>query len=253
MILTIVSRKHISILDNKNFNKYLDGEIEKGNIDKEIKTTFLKNLDELPTYVNEAGKSVDSVSGMKNINMFMGTYLAQIIARHEWTKGIIGNDYLLRGDSQDEIFNRMRQPASEGIVDRNGSDKVQLVINEKNVYYRNTETREKIDIEQKVKGIKNKVAIDDGQMDIDSDTMNEYARSVGRNKVSDFEHDPKEIKIRFFDTAKAKGKPKTPEQLAKKKKEVEQLNQDIIDLIQIEREYDTLEEAKAKIDRFINE
>ena len=65
--------------------------------------------------------------------------------------------------------------------------------------------------------------------------------------------DPKEIKIRFFDTTKAKGKPKTPEQLAKKAKEVEQLNQDIIDLIQIEREYDTLEEAKAKIDRFLNE
>ena len=65
--------------------------------------------------------------------------------------------------------------------------------------------------------------------------------------------DPKEIKIRFFDTTKAKGKPKTPEQLAKKAKEVEQLNKDIIDLIQIEREYDTLEEAKAKIDRFLNE
>ena len=65
--------------------------------------------------------------------------------------------------------------------------------------------------------------------------------------------DPKEIKIRFFDTTKAKGKPKTPEQIAKKAKEVEQLNKDIIDLIQIEREYDTLEEAKAKIDRFLNE
>ena len=70
---------------------------------------------------------------------------------------------------------------------------------------------------------------------------------------AEIDYDPKEIKIRFFDTSKAKGKPKTPDQMAKKAKEVEQLNQDIIDLIQIEREYDTLEEAQAKIDRFLNE
>ena len=70
---------------------------------------------------------------------------------------------------------------------------------------------------------------------------------------AEIDYDPKEIKIRFFDTTKGKGKPKTPEQMAKKAKEVEQLNQDIIDLIQIEREYDTLEEAKAKIDGFLDE
>ena len=49
-----------------------------------------------------------------------------------------------------------------------------------------------------------------------------------------------------------KGKDKSPEEIAKSKLEKEKLNQDIKSLLDIEREFDTFDEAKQKINQFIN-
>ena len=49
-----------------------------------------------------------------------------------------------------------------------------------------------------------------------------------------------------------KGKEKSPEEAAKSKLEKEKLNQDIKSLLDIEREFDTFDEAKQKINKFIN-
>jgi dephospho-CoA kinase len=65
------------------------------------------------------------------------------------------------------------------------------------------------------------------------------------------EYNPEEIKKRFFDTTKSVGKPKTPEEIAKSAREKEQLNQDIKDLLSVDRSFDTLDQAKQKINQFI--
>ena len=65
------------------------------------------------------------------------------------------------------------------------------------------------------------------------------------------EYNPEEIKKRFFDTTKSVGKPKTPEEIAKSAREKEQLNQDIKDLLSVDRSFDTLNQAKQKINQFI--
>jgi predicted kinase len=70
-------------------------------------------------------------------------------------------------------------------------------------------------------------------------------------KDADKNFDPQEIKRRFFDTSKAKGKPKTPEEMAKSKAEVEKLNQDIIDLTQQTPEFTSVNDATNKIKAFI--
>lgn len=63
--------------------------------------------------------------------------------------------------------------------------------------------------------------------------------------------DPAEIKRRFFDTSKAKGKEKTPEEQAKSRAEAEQLNKDIAELIKQEPDFTSLPDAKSKIQAFI--
>jgi dephospho-CoA kinase len=55
------------------------------------------------------------------------------------------------------------------------------------------------------------------------------------------------VKQLYFDTAKAKGKPKTPEEQAKSKADAEQLNQDIVSLVKSIPQTDTLDSAKSKI------
>lgn len=70
-----------------------------------------------------------------------------------------------------------------------------------------------------------------------------------KNANKDF--DPDYIKKTFFDTTKAKGKEKSPEELAKSAQEKEQLNQDIKDLIKMEQQFDTLDQAKQKINNFL--
>ena len=63
--------------------------------------------------------------------------------------------------------------------------------------------------------------------------------------------DEKEIKRRFFDTSLAKGKPKTPEEMAKAKADREELNKTIKLLVQKQPKFTSIEDAKSKIQAFI--
>ena len=86
-----------------------------------------------------------------------------------------------------------------------------------------------------------------------------YKQAFGDNLViinndpkdADKSFDSEEIKRRFFDTSKAKGKPKTPEEMAKTKADVEQLNKDIQSLIGQTPKFTPSAEAVAKIKAFI--
>jgi predicted kinase len=69
------------------------------------------------------------------------------------------------------------------------------------------------------------------------------------NAETDF--DEKEIKRRFFDTSLAKGKPKTPEEMAKAKAEREELNKTIKLLVQKQPKFTSLPDVKSKIQAFI--
>ena len=86
-----------------------------------------------------------------------------------------------------------------------------------------------------------------------------YEQAFGDNLViinndpkdADKSFDPQEVKRRFFDTSKAKGKPKTPEEMAKAKADVIQLNKDIELALQQQPKFTPPAEAVAKIKAFI--
>ena len=86
-----------------------------------------------------------------------------------------------------------------------------------------------------------------------------YKQAFGNNFIL-INNDPKdatkgfspELITPFFQDAKAKGKPKTPEEQAKSKAEIEKLNSDIEALVKEIPEFDTLESAKSKINEFIS-
>jgi len=70
-------------------------------------------------------------------------------------------------------------------------------------------------------------------------------------KDTDKSFNPEEIKRRFFDTSKAKGKPKTPEEMAKKKAEVDAMNKSIQQLVQQKPKFTSKDQAISKIKAFI--
>jgi predicted kinase len=86
-----------------------------------------------------------------------------------------------------------------------------------------------------------------------------YKQAFGNNfvlinndpKDADKSFDPQEIKRKFFDTSKAKGKPKTPEEIEKAKADVAQLNKDIELAIQQQPKFTPAATAVAKIKAFI--
>ena len=86
-----------------------------------------------------------------------------------------------------------------------------------------------------------------------------YQKAFGDNLViinndpkdADKSFDSQEIKRRFFDTSKAKGKPKTPEEIAKTKADVAQLNKDIELALQKTPKSTPASTAVAKIKAFI--
>ena len=86
-----------------------------------------------------------------------------------------------------------------------------------------------------------------------------YEQAFGDNLVvinndpkdADKSFDSQEIKRRFFDTSKAKGKPKTPEEIAKSQADVAQLNKDIELAHQQQPKFTPPAEAVAKIKAFI--
>lgn len=86
-----------------------------------------------------------------------------------------------------------------------------------------------------------------------------YEQAFGDNLVvinndpkdADKSFDPQEIKRKFFDTSKAKGKPKTPEEIEKAKADIAQLNKDIELVIQQQPKFTPAATAVAKIKAFI--
>lgn len=88
--------------------------------------------------------------------------------------------------------------------------------------------------------------------------INVYKQEFGNNIVI-VNNDPEDVD-KSFDVEQIqqlfpmpKGKPKTPEELAKSKADKEKTNQEIESLLQIEREFDTFDEAKQKVNQFVNE
>jgi dephospho-CoA kinase len=88
--------------------------------------------------------------------------------------------------------------------------------------------------------------------------INTYRQAFGNNIVIvnndpldvDKSFDPEQIQQLF---PMPKGKPKTPEEIAKSRADKEKTNQEIKDLLNAEREFDTFDEAKQKVSQFINE
>ena len=66
---------------------------------------------------------------------------------------------------------------------------------------------------------------------------------------SNHKFNSKEITKKYF--TPGLGKPKTPEELEKSNQEKEQINKDIEQLLTIDREFDSLEQAKQKINNFV--
>ena len=65
------------------------------------------------------------------------------------------------------------------------------------------------------------------------------------------EYDPKVAKERFFKTVKGSGKQYTPDELNKKKKEIEDTNNAIQSLIQKTPKFSSVEDAKNKVNNFL--
>jgi len=88
--------------------------------------------------------------------------------------------------------------------------------------------------------------------------INTYRQAFGNNIVIvnndpedvDKSFDPEQIQQLF---PMPKGKSKSPEELAKSKADKEKTNQEIKSLLDIEQEFDTFDEAKQKVNQFINE
>ena len=88
--------------------------------------------------------------------------------------------------------------------------------------------------------------------------INLYRQEFGNNIVI-VNNDPEDVD-KSFDAEQVrqlfpmpKGKPKTPEEMEKSRIDKEKTNQNIKDLLNAEREFDTFDEAKQKVNQFINE
>ena len=92
-----------------------------------------------------------------------------------------------------------------------------------------------------------------------NDNIETYQQVFGDNLViinndpkdAETDFDENEIKRRFFDTSKAKGKPKTPEEQAKTKADVEKLNRDIKLHLKQKPKFTPASAAVAKVKEFI--
>ena len=65
------------------------------------------------------------------------------------------------------------------------------------------------------------------------------------------QYNPEEVKKLYFDTSSAKGKPKTPEEQAKSDADTLKLNQDIKEMVNNLPEFDTIQTAQSKINKFL--
>jgi dephospho-CoA kinase len=93
------------------------------------------------------------------------------------------------------------------------------------------------------KGLSSNIAIYRDQFDDDIIVINNDPEDVDKS------YNPENI-IKLFPSPK--GKPKTPEEQQKSKAQKEQLNIEIKELLDAEREFDTFDEAKTKVMSFVN-
>ena len=92
-----------------------------------------------------------------------------------------------------------------------------------------------------------------------NDNIEIYQQEFGDNLViinndpkdAETDFDENEIKRRFFDTSKAKGRPKTPEEQAKTKAEVEKLNRDIKLHLKQKPKFTPASVAVSKVKEFV--
>ena len=89
--------------------------------------------------------------------------------------------------------------------------------------------------------------------------IDDYQRVFGDNLIiinnnpeeAETGFNEEEIKKRFFDTAKFKGKEKSPEEQAKAAEQKAQLNKDIEELVKQTPQFTSIEDAKTKLNAFI--
>ena len=88
-------------------------------------------------------------------------------------------------------------------------------------------------------------------------SIDAYKNEFGNNIVL-INNDPEDANTTFTDPQSIlkqfptpKGKPKTPEEIAKSREKKAQLNKDIQDLLKIERGFDTFDQAKSQISKFL--
>jgi dephospho-CoA kinase len=93
------------------------------------------------------------------------------------------------------------------------------------------------------KGLSSNIAIYRDQFEDDIIVINNDPEDVDKS------YNPENI-IKLFPSPK--GKPKTPEEQQKSKAQKEQLNIEIKELLDAEREFDTFDEAKTKVMSFVN-
>ena len=171
------------------FDNYLINEVKNKNISEDDFSVFLRNIVNLPVKGTK-----NKVTGIKEPYIHMIDYLTSIVARHEYLKAVRGNTYTKR-QSLEDIFNRMRLAAAEGIVNLKADKKSAIIYDESKVYFKNTETGERIEPQQIIPGMRGKQDIADGQLFMDSESINEISEAIGRQGVLEYEHNPKEIKI----------------------------------------------------------
>lgn len=74
---------------------------------------------------------------------------------------------------------------------------------------------------------------------------------INNDPEGKLEYDPLYAKKQFFKTVKGSGKTYSPEELAKKKEEIETLNNSIQQLIQSTPEFTSIKDAKNKVNEFL--
>mgnify|MGYP003335934956 FL=1 len=74
---------------------------------------------------------------------------------------------------------------------------------------------------------------------------------IDNDPGADIDYDPEYVKDRFFKTVKGSGKTYSPEELVKKKAEIDALNQEISNLLKATPDFTTIEDAKTKINNFL--
>jgi len=74
---------------------------------------------------------------------------------------------------------------------------------------------------------------------------------INNDPEGKLEYDPAVAKERFFKTVKGSGKEYTPDELAKKKEEIDALNANIQQLIQSTPEFTSIDAAKNKVNSFL--